>query len=139
MHTILAVLRLIHRKLYELGPGILPVVLSKYRTQCAIAIGILCLALAAYDISRRRRVEGSLWALSWVLLFAGFRSDAMLWGPQTTVALGTLAIAAAAGAFAMSLARYLREALDESRRERMHMRRVPGAPLKDRGDRPHTR
>ncbi len=129
MYRLLALLRLIHRELYLLGPGIVFAVLSKYRVQCSWLIVLLCAATAVFDLIRWRWLGGLLWTAAAAVLFAGFESDARLWGTSTTIALGWTAIVLAVGAMLNAFAQELRVSLALARRERHALRRVqPGAP-----------
>ncbi len=124
MHTILAVLRHIHRELYLFGPAIVPAVLGKYRMQCAVLICGMCLCVAIFDLVRRRWIEGALWIIAGGLLWAGFISDMMLWGPHVSAELGLSAIGIAVFAVLLSLWHELQLALVRARRDRHELRRV---------------
>lgn len=133
MHHILAPLRLLHRELYLLGPGIVPAVLSRYRIQCAWLIVLLCIAITVFDLARRRWLGGVLWSAAAVALFNGFESDARLWGTSTTVILGCAAIVLAAAAVVETLVQEMRISLSNARRERHEYRRVqPGTAIPPR-------
>lgn len=128
MHRLLSLLRLIHRELYLLGPGIVPAVLSKYRSECAWLIALLCGAIALFDLARRRWLGGLLWLATGGVLFAAFQSDARLWGTSTTMTLGWIPIALAAAAVIETLVQELRISLASARQERRGYRRIaPGA------------
>lgn len=128
MHLLLAILRHIHRELYLLGPGVVPIVLSKYRSACALIVAILCCAVALYDVSRRRWVQAGCWVAAAALLYAGFQADSKLWNPRASIALGSAAIAAAVLAVLLTFWEILENALAKARRERHQLRQVPGAP-----------
>lgn len=133
MHQILAPLRLLHRELYLLGPGIVPAVLSRYRTECAWLIALLCIATALFDVARRRWVGGALWIGASVVLFNAFESDARLWGTSTTIMLASTAIALALGGAVETLVQEMRISLASARAERRRYRRVqPDASLPPR-------
>lgn len=128
MHRLLALLRHIHREIVLLGLGVIPVVYNKYATQCAILIGLLCAALALYDLAGRRWVQAVLWIVTSALLAGGFRAASMLWSPRIEIALGGAAIATALLAVLLTLREMLGYALERARYERHQLRRVPGAP-----------
>lgn len=131
MHLLLALLRHIHREIYVLGPGLVPVVFSKYRTVCAVLIALLCAAVASWDSARRRWVQAALWIVSAGLLYAGFQSTSLLWSPRTTLTLGVAAIVTAVLAIVLTLRELLQDALARARRERHELRRIPGTVRRD--------
>jgi hypothetical protein len=132
MHLLLALLRHIHREIYVLGWSFVPIALNKYRSECAIAIGLLCAVVALYDVTRRRWAQATLWIASGALLYAGFHADAMLWSPRTSIVLGSAAIAAAVLAVLLNAREMLQKAIAQARRERHALRRVPGVPVQPR-------
>lgn len=135
MHRLLSLLRLIHRELYLLGPGIVPAVLSRYRSECAWLITLLCGVTALVDLLRRRWVGGLLWFATASVLFAAFQSDARLWGTSTTLMLGWISIFLAVAAVIEALVQELWISLASARRERRAYRRIqPGVPVTRRRD-----
>lgn len=142
MHRLLALLRHIHREFALLGLGIIPVVYNKYRLQSALFFGVLCAAVALYDLAGRRWAQAVLWFATGALLAAGFRSASMLWSPTTQIVLGGSAIATAVLAILLALREKLVYALAQARHERHQLRRVPGVhPHRRREDArtPHAR
>lgn len=138
MHQFVALLQHIHREIYLLGPGVVPVTFSKYRMLCAALICGLCACAGLADWIQRRWIGGALWLVAAGMLLVGFRADSLLWDPQTGPDLASAAIAVAVLCLVLSLWHELQRSLERARRERRKYRRVPGtsgAPLPGSGPR----
>ena len=126
MHTLLAILRHIHRDMYILGPSFVPVALSKYRTEAGWGLIVVCALVAVYDAFGRQWLSTGVWVVAAGLLYAGFETDPLVMAPKTMMIIGVAAIVAALTGVVLAGVEELQSALARNRLERQRFRQVPG-------------